>query len=59
MEYLPGMEQIQSDICARVMEQMHAYDYSKYTTPAYLLETDLDNVEEDNNTKIKMSFTLT
>ncbi len=31
MEYLPGMEQIQSDICARVMEQMHAYDYSKYT----------------------------
>jgi hypothetical protein len=35
------------------------YDYSKYTTPAYLLETDLDNVEEDNNTKIKMSFTLT
>lgn len=31
MEYLPGMEQIQSDVCARVMEQMHSYDYDKYT----------------------------
>ncbi len=31
MEYLPGMEQIQSDVCARVMEQMHSYDYEKYT----------------------------
>lgn len=31
MEYLPGMEKIQSDICEKVMEQMHSYDYSKYT----------------------------
>lgn len=31
MEYMPGMEQIKSDVCARVMEQMNAYDYSKYT----------------------------
>jgi len=32
MEYLPGMEQIQSDICKDVMTQMHSYDYTQYTT---------------------------
>ena len=31
MEYLPGMEQIESDVCSKVMEQMNGYDYSKYT----------------------------
>lgn len=31
MEYLPGMEQIESDVCSRVMEQMHAFDYNRYT----------------------------
>ena len=31
MEYLPGMEVIESDVCANVMEQMNSYDYSKYT----------------------------
>lgn len=31
MEYLPDMEQIQSDICSKVMEQMKSYDYSVYT----------------------------
>lgn len=31
MEYLPGMEQIKSDVCKNVMEQMNSYDYSKYT----------------------------
>ncbi|MDD6396679.1 MAG: 2-iminoacetate synthase ThiH [Firmicutes bacterium] len=31
MEYLPGMEQIESDVCANVMSQMNSYDYSKYT----------------------------
>ncbi|MBR2970779.1 MAG: 2-iminoacetate synthase ThiH [Clostridia bacterium] len=31
MEYLPGMEIIESDVCAQVMSQMNAYDYSKYT----------------------------
>lgn len=31
MEYLPGMEQIHSDVCRSVMSQMEAYDYSKYT----------------------------
>ena len=31
MEYLPGMEIIQSEVCGKVMEQMEAYDYSQYT----------------------------
>ena len=31
MEYLPGMEQIESDVCRKVMEQVNGYDYSAYT----------------------------
>ena len=31
MEYLPGMEIIESDVCANVMAQVESYDYSKYT----------------------------
>ena len=31
MEYLPGMEIIESDVCSQVMAQMNTYDYSKYT----------------------------
>ena len=31
MEYLPGMEIIESDVCKKVMEQMNSFDYSKYT----------------------------
>lgn len=31
MEYLPGMEKIESDVCRNVMEQMNSFDYSKYT----------------------------
>ncbi|MBO5361245.1 MAG: 2-iminoacetate synthase ThiH [Clostridia bacterium] len=31
MEYLPGMEIIESDVCENVMSQMNSYDYSKYT----------------------------
>lgn len=31
MEYLPGMEEIQSDICEKVMSSMRAYDYTRYT----------------------------
>ena len=31
MEYLPGMEQIESDVCAQVLGQMNTYDYTKYT----------------------------
>lgn len=31
MEYMPGMEQISSDICEQVMSQMKEYDYNRYT----------------------------
>ena len=31
MEYLPGMEQIHSDVCQKVMSQVKAFDYAKYT----------------------------
>ena len=31
MEYMPGMEIIESDVCTNVMAQMNSYDYSKYT----------------------------
>ncbi|MCI8505879.1 MAG: 2-iminoacetate synthase ThiH [Lachnospiraceae bacterium] len=31
MEYLPGMEQIQSDVCSWVMGQVKNFDHSRYT----------------------------
>lgn len=31
MEYLPGMEKIESDVCSQVMSQVQGYDYFKYT----------------------------
>ena len=31
MEYMPGMEQIESDVCTRVLEHMNSYNYDKYT----------------------------
>ena len=31
MEFLPGMEQIESDVCEHVMSHMNSYDPSKYT----------------------------
>ena len=31
MEYLPGMEIIESDVCEQVISQMNAFDYSLYT----------------------------
>lgn len=31
MEYMAGMEKIESDVCANVLEHMNSYDYSKYT----------------------------
>ena len=31
MEYLPGMEQIESDICEKVITQRNSYEYVKYT----------------------------
>lgn len=32
MEYLPGMEQIDSDIRSKVISRMEEYDYSRYTS---------------------------
>ena len=31
MEYMPGMEQISSDIMDKVLTEMENYDYEKYT----------------------------
>ena len=31
MEYLSGMEKIESDVCKNVLEQMNSFDYSRYT----------------------------
>ena len=31
MEYLPGMEIIESDVCRQVMSQVNEFDYSVYT----------------------------
>lgn len=31
MEYMPGMEQIESDVRANVMNRMNTYEYEKYT----------------------------
>ena len=31
MEYLPGMEKIESNVCKNVLDQMNSFDYSKYT----------------------------
>lgn len=31
MEYLPGMEQIESAVCRQVMSQVDSFDYSQYT----------------------------
>jgi 2-iminoacetate synthase len=31
MEYLPGMEIIESDVCSKVIEAMNSYDYTHYT----------------------------
>lgn len=31
MEYMPGMEQIESDVCDQVMSRMRSYDCTKYT----------------------------
>ena len=31
MEYMPGMEIIESDVCQQVIQQMNAFDYSSYT----------------------------
>lgn len=48
MEYMPGMEQIKSDICQKVMTEMNGYDYSKYTEKDVLaaLEHETCSVED-------------
>ena len=48
MEYLPGMEVIESDVCANVMAQMNSYDYSKYTAADVkaALEHDTCSIED-------------
>lgn len=43
MEYLEGMEKIQSDICSLVMSQMNDYDYSKYTAKNVKAALDHEN----------------
>lgn len=48
MEYLPDMEQIQSDVCTNVIEHMNQYDYSKYTAKDVraALEHDTCSIED-------------
>ena len=48
MEYLPGMEIIESDVCKNVIEQMNSYDYSEYTANDVraALEHDTCSVED-------------
>lgn len=48
MEYLPGMEIIESDICEKVMSEVDAYDYEKYTAADVMaaLEHDTCTVED-------------
>ena len=48
MEYLPGMEQIESDVCTQVMAQMQAYDYTQYTARDVLaaLEHETCSIED-------------
>ncbi|MBE5959057.1 MAG: 2-iminoacetate synthase ThiH [Lachnospiraceae bacterium] len=48
MEYMPGMEQIESDVCENVMSHMHSFDYSKYTAKDVraALEHDVCSVED-------------
>ena len=43
MEYLPGMEVIESDVCASVMAQMSSYDYLKYTAADVKAALEHDN----------------
>ena len=48
MEYMAGMEVIESDVCANVMAQMNSYDYSKYTAADVkaALEHDVCTIED-------------
>ena len=48
MEYMEGMEVLDSDVCATVMEHMNNYDYSKYTAKdvRHALEHEICSVED-------------
>ena len=48
MAYLPGMEQIDSDVCQKVLEQMESYDPAAYTARDVraALERDACSVED-------------
>ncbi len=48
MEYMDGMEIIDSDICSKVTQQMKSYDYSKYTASDVktALEHDVCTIED-------------
>ena len=48
MEYMEGMEIIESDVCSKVIEQMKSYDYSKYTAADVkaALEHDVCSIED-------------
>ncbi len=48
MEYLPGMEKIQSDVRDQVMAQVQSYDYGKYTARDVLaaLEHETCSIED-------------
>ena len=48
MEYLEGMEQLDSDICEKVMSEMKNYDYSQYTQHdvANALQHDVCSIED-------------
>ena len=50
MEYLPGMEKIESDVCENVMAHMKSYDYGKYTPEDVKaeLEHEIFTVEDFN-----------
>ena len=48
MEYLPGMEKIESDICDKVMSEMDSYDYSKYTAKDVRAALDHDTCTIDD-----------
>lgn len=44
MTYLPGMEDIGSEIMDQVIEAMEAYDYSKYTAADVKMHLHIRNV---------------
>lgn len=48
MEYMEGMEIIESDVCSKVMEQMKSYDYNIYTASDVktALEHDVCTIED-------------